>query len=195
MNDKNNITENLQENQELQNNNIESKETDLNQTQQETKDELSEIKEQLEKQKDAYLRLLAEFDNFRKRTEKEKFEIADVIKGSVVRDFLPILDSLEKAYEACVNDESIRSGIELVIKAFKQLLEKYEIKEVDTECEFNPNLHEALMIVESNTPNKIVQVFEKGYTYKDKLLRPAKVSVGKLNNNDNNTNEDKNEEV
>ncbi|AHF96630.1 MAG: nucleotide exchange factor GrpE [Desulfurella sp.] len=195
MNDKNNITENLQENQELQNNNIESKETDLNQTQQETKDELSELKEQLEKQKDAYLRLLAEFDNFRKRTEKEKFEIADVIKGSVVRDFLPILDSLEKAYEACVNDESIRSGIELVIKAFKQLLEKYEIKEVDTECEFNPNLHEALMIVESNTPNKIVQVFEKGYTYKDKLLRPAKVSVGKLNNNDNNTNEDKNEEV
>ncbi|WP_291493246.1 nucleotide exchange factor GrpE [Desulfurella sp.] len=194
MNDKNNITENLQENQELQNN-IESNETDLNQTQQETKDELSELKEQLEKQKDAYLRLLAEFDNFRKRTEKEKFEIADVIKGSVVRDFLPILDSLEKAYEACVNDESIRSGIELVIKAFKQLLEKYEIKEVDTECEFNPNLHEALMMVESNTPNKIVQVFEKGYTYKDKLLRPAKVSVGKLNNNDNNADEDKNEEV
>ncbi len=189
MNDQNNLTQ--QENQELQN--IENKSEVSTQTQ-ESKDELSELKEQLEKQKDAYLRLLAEFDNFRKRTEREKFEIADAIKGSVVRDFLPILDSLEKAYLACANDESIRSGIELVIKVFKQILEKYEIKEVNTECEFDPNLHEALMTVESNTPNKIVQVFEKGYLYKNRLLRPAKVSVGKQEEKPEDK-EDKNEEV
>ncbi|OSS42097.1 Heat shock protein GrpE [Desulfurella amilsii] len=182
-----NIDETIQINQNAQNTENDYK-TDENQTQQEPKDELTELKEQLDKQKDTYLRLLAEFDNFRKRAEREKFEIADFIKGSVVGDFLPILDSLEKAQLACANDESIRSGIELVIKAFKQLLEKYEIKEIDTECEFDPNLHEALMTVESDKPNKIVQVFEKGYTYKDKLLRPAKVSVGKIN-------EDKNEEV
>jgi|UniRef100_A0A832ASH8 molecular chaperone GrpE len=186
-NQNDNIDETLQINQNSQNAENDYK-TDENQTQQEPKDELTELKEQLEKQKDAYLRLLAEFDNFRKRTEREKFEIADLVKGSVVRDFLPILDSLEKAHLACTNDESIRSGIELVLKAFKQLLEKYEIKEIDTKSEFDPNLHEALMTVESNTPNKIVQVFEKGYIYKDKLLRPAKVSVGKIN-------EDKNEEV
>lgn len=188
MNNQNdNINETIQQNQNAQGaeNNYKTSE---DQTQIEPKDEITELKEQLDKQKDAYLRLLAEFDNFRKRTEREKLEIADLVKGSVVRDFLPILDSLEKAYLACANDESIKSGIELVLKAFKQLLEKYEIKEVDTESEFDPNLHEALMTVESNTPNKIVQVFEKGYTYKDKLLRPAKVSVGK-------TNEDKNEEV
>ncbi len=176
MNDKNNINEVIetQENKNVEDNKSQN-------TQAEQENEINEIKEQLEKQKDAYLRLLAEFDNFRKRTEREKFEIADVIKGSVIRDFLPILDSLEKAYLVSADNEPISSGIELVIKAFKQLLDKYEVKEIDTECEFDPNVHEALMTVDSNTPNKIVQIFEKGYTYKDKLLRPAKVSVGKLN--------------
>ncbi len=177
MNEKNDINEEVIETQE--NKNVEDNKSQNAQAEQEN--EINEIKEQLEKQKDAYLRLLAEFDNFRKRTEREKFEIADVIKGSVIRDFLPILDSLEKAYLVSADNESISSGIELVIKTFKQLLEKYEIKEIDTECEFDPNVHEALMTVDSDTPNKIVQIFEKGYTYKDKLLRPAKVSVGKSN--------------
>ncbi len=177
MNEKNDINEEVIETQD--NKNVEDNKSQNTQTEQEN--EINEIKEQLEKQKDAYLRLLAEFDNFRKRTEREKFEIADVIKGSVIKDFLPILDSLEKAYLVSADNESISSGIELVVKTFKQLLEKYEIKEIDTECEFDPNVHEALMTVDSDTPNKIVQIFEKGYTYKDKLLRPAKVSVGKSN--------------
>ncbi len=177
MNEKNDINEEVIETQE--NKNVEDNKSQNAQAEQEN--EINEIKEQLEKQKDAYLRLLAEFDNFRKRTEREKFEIADVIKGSVIKDFLPILDSLEKAYLVSADNESISSGIELVVKTFKQLLEKYEIKEIDTECEFDPNVHEALMTVDSDTPNKIVQIFEKGYTYKDKLLRPAKVSVGKSN--------------
>lgn len=170
---------------------IETQEDDTSKDEQIEYDKKDEISE-LERQKDAYLRLLAEFDNFRKRTEREKLEIVDVIKGSVVKDFLPILDSLEKAYIACAKDESISAGIELVIKAFKQLLEKYEIKEVDTQVEFNPHIHEALMTVDSDVPNKIVQVFEKGYTYKDKLLRPAKVSVSKGESKSYN---DNNEEV
>ncbi|MGB9755525.1 MAG: nucleotide exchange factor GrpE [Desulfurella sp.] len=179
MNDQNDINEII----ETQENNASKNEQVISDEQ---KDKISEI----ERQKDAYLRLLAEFDNFRKRSEREKLEIIDVVKGSVVNDFLPILDSLEKAYIACAKDESISAGIELVIKAFKQLLEKYEIKEVDTQVEFNPHMHEALMTVDSDEPNKIVQVFEKGYIYKDKLLRPAKVSVSKGEsksyNNDNN---------
>lgn len=180
MNEQNDISQII----ETQENGTSKDEQEQN-TQNEQKEEISE----LEKQKDAYLRLLAEFDNFRKRTEREKLEIVDVIKGAVVKDFLPILDSLEKAYLASAKDESISSGIELVIKEFKQLLEKYEIKEVDTQVEFNPHMHEALMSVDSDEPNKIVQVFEKGYMYKDKLLRPAKVSVSKSEGKNNNNEE------
>jgi len=168
-----------------QNDNVQEQAIDSDEKPQEAKSELEELKEQLEKQKDAYLRLLAEFDNFRKRTEKEKYEIGDIVKCSVIKDFLPILDNLEKALEVAKEHEAIYKGIELVVKSFKQTLEKYEIKEINTECDFDPNMHEALLMVESDTPNKIVQTFEKGYTYKDKLLRPAKVSVGKSNQNNN----------
>ena len=127
------------------------------------------------------MRLLAEFDNYRKRVSKEIEEAKEAAKRSIIKEFLVILDNLEKAIEmAYKHKDAIIEGIELSIKSFKDMLKKHGVEEINPKEEsFDPNLHDALMTQESDElpKNTVIQTVEKGYMLKDKLIRPAKVIV------------------
>lgn len=153
-------------------------------------DEKNEFKiklEQLEKEKaeitDSYRRLAAEFDNYRKRTLREKDEIYKNSTASLIEAFLPVIDSMELA-KAIVDDNAekaaLKKGIELVYRQFREVLDKLDIDEI--EClgeEFNPVLHNAVLHVtdESHGENEVVEVLQKGYSFKDKVIRHSIVKV------------------
>ena len=173
--------------------NKEEKETN-NTEEQNRNNELEKLQDDYNKLKSDYLRLLADFDNYRKRMEKDIKEAKELAKHSIIKEFLVILDNLEKAIEmAYQHKDAIIEGIELSIKSFKDMLKKHGIEEINPEKEaFNPNIHDALMTQESDKlpKNTVIQTIEKGYIYKDKLIRPAKVivSAGKKEENQQNNN-------
>ncbi len=156
------------------------------------------LEEEYEKLKNDYLRLLAEFDNYRKRVSKEIEEAKEAAKRSIIKEFLVILDNLEKAIEmAYKHKDAIIEGIELSIKSFKDMLKKHGVEEINPKEEsFDPNLHDALMTQESDElpKNTVIQTVEKGYMLKDKLIRPAKVIVSSGKNEKNQKNNNKKEE-
>jgi len=153
--------------------------------------------EEYNKLKNEYLRLLADFDNYRKRMAKEIEDAKESAKRAIINDFLTILDNLEKAIEmAYQHKDAIIEGIELSIKSFKDMLKKHGVEEIKPDKEtFNPNLHDALMMQESEDLPKdtVIQTVQKGYIYKDKLIRPAKVIVSAGKKEENNTNNKKEE--
>ncbi len=160
---------------------------------QEKPNELEKLKSEYEKLKDNYLRLLADYDNYRKRIAKEIEEVKEATKRSIIKEFLVILDNLEKAIDmAYQHKDAIIEGIELSIKSFRDMLKKHGVEEINPKEEnFNPKLHDALMTQTSDKlpKNTVIQTVEKGYIYKDKLIRPAKVIVSagteeKQKNND-----------
>lgn len=154
--------------------------------------EAAQLEEQPEEQpedkikewEDKYMRLFAEFDNFKKRTLKEKdARYADAVIDTVLA-FLPVADSLERALAVEVeNDEAkkVLEGVELVMKQFKDTLTKLEVSEIPAVGEeFNPHLHEAIMHIEdeNKTENVIVEEFVKGYIYKnERVVRHSMVKV------------------
>ncbi len=151
-------------------------------------EEIEELKEQIAQLEDQYLRTNAEFDNIKKRMEREKREAINYASEEFARDLLPAIDSLELAIDSLDEidaDEEVvnkmKEGINLTIEQFKKAFEKHGIKVVDIEEGFNPHFHEAIMQIESEEHNKgdIVQIFQKGYTIKDRVLRPAMVSIAK----------------
>ncbi len=146
-------------------------------------DETKKLQQEVEEFKDKYLRVSAEFDNYRKRMDKNVQDMIDAAKRSIITEFLVILDNMEKAIDVSKeHKEAIIEGVELTIKSFKDLLKKHNIKTIEPKEEiFNPDIHEALAMQNSdNVPkNSILKTMEKGYIYKDKLLRAAKVIVSK----------------
>lgn len=145
-----------------------------------------ELEAQLEKEKKEYMFLMAEFDNFRKRTLREKSELIKNAAESAFKGLLPIVDDFERALKASegVDDSaSIREGMELIYKKLKKFMEQNGVKEMDAEStEFNPDLHEAISAVpvpDESLKGKILDTVEKGYMINDKVLRHAKVVVGK----------------
>ncbi len=171
------------------------KEEEAKDTDRENKNvELGKLQDEYNRLKNDYLRLLADFDNYRKRMQKEIEDTKDAAKHSIIREFLVILDNLEKAIDmAYQHKDAIIEGIELSIKSFKDMLKKHGIEEINPKEEtFNPNIHDALMTQESDKlpKNTVIQTIEKGYIYKDKLIRPAKVivSAGKKEENQQNNN-------
>lgn len=124
---------------------------------------------------DKYLRVVAEYDNFRKRTAKERDEIYSNAYIDAVKQILPIIDNMERAqaYEGSVSE-----GVNMIITAMKQALEKMGVTEIETKT-FDPNLHNAVMHIddESYGENEIVEVFQKGYMLNDKVVRFAMVKV------------------
>ena len=139
--------------------------------------ELEKIKQDYSDMYDKYLRLVAEFDNFKKRTLKEKAEVYSAAKIDVVEKLLPVIDNLERA-ELYSEPEKVLEGLSLIIKQFKEYLEKLDIHEIAAQdCEFNPELHNAVMREEGDEPGKILEVFQKGYRVKDKIIRYAMVKV------------------
>ena len=127
-------------------------------------------------------RLQADFDNFKKRTEKEWTERSRHANRKLVSDLLPLLDSFDKALEdANDNDdvESLRQGLRGLHKQLLQILQREGLKEIDTKGRFDPFLHEALMREEREDveDGKILEVYQKGYAIEGKALRPARVKV------------------
>ena len=143
------------------------------------KSEVEKLKEDYAGMYDKYVRLVAEFDNFKKRSVKEKADIYSAAKIDVIEKLLPVIDNLERA-ELYSEPEKVLEGLQLIIKQFKEYLEKLDIHEIQAQdCEFNPELHNAVMHEDSEDApqNTVIEVFQKGYTVGDKLLRPAMVKV------------------
>lgn len=142
-------------------------------------DENNKIKNENEALKDRLARLNAEYDNFRKRTSKEKEGIYTDACEDVLKEMLPVLDNLERAISVEGSAEDIKKGIEITIKQFGSALEKLSIEEISNEGEFDPNFHNAVMHIEDDQygKNQIVEVFQKGYKRGDKVLRYSMVKV------------------
>jgi molecular chaperone GrpE len=157
----------------------------MNEEKKNTNEEIEEkIDELVEEQKD-YLedlqRLQAEFENFQKRTEIEKSELIKSANKNLILEFLPILDNLEKA----IKHEPENKAIEILNKSIFDILEKQGLKEIPTNILFNPKLHEAIQTEESDSENDILEVYTKGYTLNEKLLKPAIVKISKLKETNN----------
>ena len=143
--------------------------------------ELLKKEEELQVLNDKYLRLLAEYDNFKKRTVKEKEAIYTDASGKVITELLIVLDNLERALGTIEDKEgSVYKGMEMILKQTQEVFEKLGVNKIESVgCEFNPELHNAVMHVEDETlgENIIAEEFLKGYTYKDKVLRYSMVKV------------------
>ncbi len=147
--------------------------------------EEEKLKAELEELNNKYLRLSAEFDNYRKRTLKEKIEMAKTAGEEVLLDILPVMDNFERAINSIEDSkdiDAIKEGILLIYNKFKEFLEKKGIKEIESdECELNTDVHEAVTKIpapDERLKGKIVDTIEKGYYLKDKVIRYAKVVVG-----------------
>jgi molecular chaperone GrpE len=137
------------------------------------------LENELETIKDRLLRVNAEYDNFRKRTEKEKKIIYTDACTDVLKNILPVFDNLQRAIVADGSAEDLKKGIESTIRQFEEALTKLGVEEVDTSEGFDPELHEAIMHVEDSNfgQKEIVEVFQKGFKRGDKVLRHSLVKV------------------
>ena len=129
---------------------------------------------------EAYLRLAADFDNYKKRVAREREEIATFANERLVKELLPILDDLERALVAASEHEEARleEGVRLVHRALESLLERNGVKEIDTDGAFDPNVHEALLVQPSEADEgSVIDVVQKGYTLGARVVRPARVVV------------------
>ena len=166
--------EKLEENKELENKNEEQKETKSENR------ELADTKLELEETTDRLKRVMAEFENFKKRSNKEREMLYNSILGDIIASFLPVIDNLEKAAEAKTEDESYKQGLELVLKQFNDVLTKLGVEEIKTVGEtFDPEVHDAVSSIQDETKGEkeIVQEYRKGYKIGTKVIRHAMVVV------------------
>jgi len=162
---------NKQEEQEF----VEQKQIELNEI-----SNLEICQQEIAQYKDQLARVSADFDNYKKRMNREQIQWMQTAQTMVIKDLLTVIDNFERALSQKTDETaSMYVGIEMIYKSVVQLLTKYGVKEFSEYKEFDPELHEALMHAESadHTPGQIVQVLEKGFMMKDKVLRPAKVTV------------------
>lgn len=128
---------------------------------------------------DSLQRIMAEFDNYKKRTLKEKETIYSDIKSEIMIDFLDVIDNFDKALENS-DAKNIKEGIELIDKKLIDILGKYDVKEIDAlNKKFDPKLHESVQHVDDSNygEKEVIEVFRKGYTLNDKVIRYAMVKV------------------
>jgi molecular chaperone GrpE len=148
--------------------------------------EIATLKAQLDEQKDKYLRLFADFDNFKKRTAKERLELFQTAGKDIILSLLPVLDDFERASKATENMTDIaaaKEGISLIHNKLLNNLQQKGLKSFDAKgTEFNVEQHEAVTEIPAPSPDlegKVVDELEKGYYLNDKIIRFAKVVVGK----------------
>ncbi|MFQ3576107.1 MAG: nucleotide exchange factor GrpE [Cytophagales bacterium] len=152
----------------------------------ETGDELVlKLKAELEEQKDKYLRLYSEFDNFRKRTAKEKIELMQTAGKDLMLALLPVIDDLERAQKSIENATEVKAvseGLELVFNKFLKTLESKGLKSIEALGQtFDSDVHEAITQIPAPSEDmkgKVVDVLEKGYQMHDKIIRFSKVVIG-----------------
>ena len=149
-------------------------------------DKIAKLEAQLKESEDKYLRVHADFENIKKRLEREKYQAIDYASEKFAKDLLAPIDTLEMALksanvelEASELLAKLKEGIELTIKNFNSTFEKHNISKIETDGEFDPNIHNAVMQVDSENheSGQIVQELQKGYMLKDRLLRPSMVSI------------------
>lgn len=192
MSEKDNQEKNLEEKepkeqetvQEAASTEEESKEPELSEVEKLAKD-LEDAKAELEKQKKEYLFLLAEFDNFRKRTLKEKSDLVKNAAEKAMLDILPVVDDFERALQAMHGSsdlESVKEGVDLIYNKFVKYLENNGVKAIESNnADFNTEFHEAVTTFpasDESQKGKVIDTVQKGYMINDKVLRHSKVVVG-----------------
>ncbi|MBQ3914739.1 MAG: nucleotide exchange factor GrpE [Paludibacteraceae bacterium] len=186
MSKKNEITE-----EELQQEELEQQEQEKQEAQEEQAEEgskleaeLEEAQQQIEDLKDKNLRMMAEFENFRKRTAKEKLELQATAGERIFKDMLALVDDFERAEKAMADSEdvkAVREGIDLIHKKFIAFLADHDVKAIETEdADFDVDKHEAITTLAAgeDKKGKIIDCTQKGYTLGDKVIRYSKVVVG-----------------
>ena len=142
--------------------------------------ELEALKDTLAQKEDQYLRLAAEYDNYRRRAQKEKTDAYQSAKSDAVLAFLPVYDNLERALKQETADEAYKKGVEMTMNGLKEVLSKLGVEEIPALGQtFDPNLHNAVMHVEDENAgeNTVVEVFQAGFQSGDKVIRFAMVKV------------------
>lgn len=149
--------------------------------------ELEKLRDELSESKDKYLRLYSEFDNFRRRTAKEKLDMVQTANEDLMSELLPVVDDLERAIktfnEKDADIKAVKDGVELIYNKFNKALERkgLTVMEGKEGMDFDPELHEAITQIPAPKPKlkgKVVDVIEKGYLLKEKVIRYAKVVIG-----------------
>ena len=149
-------------------------------------DEFDLLQQELAELKDKYARVHADFDNIKKRLEREKYTAVEYANEKFAKDMIPVVDSLEMALKSADSDtdpeeliKKLKEGIELTLKQFLTALEKHGVTMVSHEEPFDPNIHNAVQKVESDevASGEIVETFQRGYKYKERPLREAMVVV------------------
>ena len=143
--------------------------------------ELKKAQEELAAEKEKYLRMLAEYDNFRKRSQKERESTYSDVRADTVTKFLPVYDNLERALKQETADEAYRRGVEMTMTQFKEIIEKLGVCEIEAGAgtKFNPEIHNAVMHVEDENFGEgiIAEEFQKGFRLGDKVIRCSIVKV------------------
>ena len=140
-----------------------------------------EPEEEAPQHDESYLRLAADFDNYRKRVAREHAALSERANERLLNELLPVLDDLERALEAAAEHEEakLEEGVKLVHRSFLALLERHGLSEIETNGAFDPHVHEALLAqpAEDAEEGSVLQVLQKGYRLGDRVLRPARVIV------------------
>jgi molecular chaperone GrpE len=175
---------------------VEEKDTDgLDSTSQET--DIASLEAALEAEKDRFIRLSAEFDNYRKRKQREIDEFKKFANEMVFKQFLPVVDNLERAMASAENNQDIETllkGVKLTHKEILKVFQDFNVKPVQAENQvFDPNFHQAVTQKETNEvpENTVTDVLQTGYLLHDRLIRPAMVVVSKSTGNDTDEPEEK----
>lgn len=155
-----------------------------NETEQGNIEQETDLQKDYDELKDKYMRANAEFENIKKRMEKEKTSALAYANESFAKDLLDVLDALEAALNTEANDEAsikIKEGVQNTLELFLKKLGKHGIQAIEEQKDFNPNLHEAMFHIQSDahSSGEIVQVLQKGYKIAERVIRPTKVSVAK----------------
>ncbi len=138
------------------------------------------LEKELQNEKDKYMRLFAEFDNFRKRTSKEKTEAYGDATAKTISELLPVIDNFDRALDTPCSDENFKKGIDMIFTQMKDIFAKIGVTEIDAlQKPFDPNLHNAIKQAESDEleADTVCEVFQKGYKLGDRIIRHSMVSV------------------
>ncbi|MCT1525379.1 MULTISPECIES: nucleotide exchange factor GrpE [Sphingobacterium] len=176
----------MNENENIQDENLNSEETDSTTNVESPEvDEVESLNNKLAESNDRYTRLVAEFDNYKKRTSKEKLDLMQSAGKDVLVKLLPVLDDFDRAMsfmKDIPNDDSVKQGVDLVNTKFRKTMEQLGLKEMDVIGQpFDPEYQEAITSIPApsdDLKNKVIDVIEKGYFLNDSVLRFAKVVVG-----------------
>ena len=176
---------NIDENENVNNNEIHEEESKGKKCKKSKNDkQLEELQEKYDELNDKYLRLFSEFDNYRKRTAKEKIELSKTASESIMVDLLPILDDFERALQTMENKETDANyeGVLLIYNKFKRTLEQKGLEEINAkDATFDTDEHEALTnvpVTDESQKGKVLDVIQKGYKLNGKVIRYARVVVG-----------------